>query len=148
MTISSINNNHSPFAAYESALLAAESAESAESGESGDCARTTGDDFTIAQLERQLAALNDTEVPADMLGKALQIARRIMQGDIVPDNDDRFLLENYPEMHLKAWMLRQTKEEPEEHKSVLDEEKEFWRLAPADILERVGAASGCLDILA
>jgi hypothetical protein len=57
------------------------------------------------------------------LGKALRIASRIMRGDIVPDQDDKFLLENYPEMHMRAWMLRMSKEDPTEYKSVLDDDK-------------------------
>jgi hypothetical protein len=58
------------------------------------------------------------------LTKAFRISMRIMAGDIVPDSDDRFLLEKFPEMHLRAWMLRRMKEEPTEYDSVLDDDND------------------------
>ena len=54
------------------------------------------------------------------LGKAIIIASRIAKGDIVPDEDDKFLLEKYPDMHLRAWMLRRSQGNPKEYGSVLD----------------------------
>jgi hypothetical protein len=67
------------------------------------------------EVERESKGTND-------LGKAVTIMMRIIKGDIVPDADDKFLLENYPEMHMKAWLLRQQKEEPHEYDSVLEDD--------------------------
>ncbi|MCL1903571.1 MAG: hypothetical protein FWF94_04055 [Oscillospiraceae bacterium] len=76
-----------------------------------------------SELTRLLKESESTAKVVDTLGKALKIMSRIIAGDIVPDKDDRFLLENYPEMHLKAWLLRRQREEEDikKYKSVLDE---------------------------
>jgi len=76
------------------------------------------------ELERMLAEKEAAGREQDSLGKALLIMMRIIKGDIVPDKDDKFLLENYPEMHMRAWMLRAQKEHPEEHKSVFDDDND------------------------
>ena len=54
--------------------------------------------------------------------KCLKIASRIMSGDKVPPEDPRFLLENDPKLYQMAVTGRLPKEDPKEHKSVLDEE--------------------------
>jgi len=65
----------------------------------------------------------------DMLGKSLKvmdkcrkIASRIMKGDKVPPQDERYLRECDPDGYKLAIACRQPKEKPKEWKSVLDDE--------------------------
>lgn len=65
----------------------------------------------------------------DLLGKALrvmdkcrEIAARIIKGDKVPPQDERYLMENDPDGYKLALACRQPKEKPKEWESVLDEE--------------------------
>ena len=83
----------------------------------------------VVDIERMREELKRIQEQADAMGegfgaltKALRISMRIMAGDNVPDSDDKFLLENFPEMHMRAWMLRRMKEDPVDHKSVLDDD--------------------------
>jgi hypothetical protein len=57
----------------------------------------------------------------DALAKCLKIARRIINGDNVPKRDDKFLFENYPGMHMRAWLLRRQNDDPKDYESVLDD---------------------------
>ena len=84
-----------------------------------------------AELVRQQAreeaerARETAEAMAEWLDarlKCLKIASRIMSGDRVPPEDSRFLLENDPKLYQMAVTGRLPKEDPKEHKSVLDEE--------------------------
>lgn len=96
-----------------------------------------------SELARLLQESESAARVVDTLGKALKIMSRIIAGDIVPDKDDKFLLENYPEMHLKAWLLRRQKEEDDikKHKSALDEKD--YAVNPAFMkLDGVPAPSG------
>ena len=56
--------------------------------------------------------------------KCIRIAMRIVQGDNVTLKDDKFLAENEPELHMRAWMMRVPKDDPEDHESLLDDEEE------------------------
>lgn len=51
------------------------------------------------------------------------IATRIRNGDNVPNKDTRFLLENEPEMYLRAILFRQKNNNPKKYKSILEDEK-------------------------
>ena len=56
----------------------------------------------------------------DTMLKCMKIAARIMAGDTVPPEDARFLLKNDPKTYQMAMAQRIPKEDPVEHKSVLD----------------------------
>lgn len=58
----------------------------------------------------------------DVVSKCFTIAMRILKGDHVPQSDHQFLLENDPDLYEMAVSLREFKEDPEDHDSVLDEE--------------------------
>ncbi len=67
----------------------------------------------------------------DALTKALKtmencrkIASRIMRGDKVPPQDERYLMENDPDGYKLALVCRKPKEKPKEWESVLGEEQE------------------------
>ena len=60
------------------------------------------------------------------ISKCLTIAMRIMMGDIVPVQDEKFLMENDRELYSKAITLRTgiqsiKNKDPKKHKSILDE---------------------------
>lgn len=57
-----------------------------------------------------------------VMDKCRKIASRIMKGDKVPPQDERYLMENDPDGYKLALACRQPKEKPKEWKSVLDEE--------------------------
>jgi len=63
----------------------------------------------------------------DALAKCLKIARRIINGDNVPKRDDKFLFENYPGMHMRAWLLRRQNDDPKDYESVLDDKADGGR---------------------
>ncbi len=69
------------------------------------------------------AAENGGEGFAD-LAKALEIARRILNGDIVPKEDEQFLMEYNSEMYMRVKSMAQQKDDPEEYDSLLEEEEE------------------------
>lgn len=57
-----------------------------------------------------------------VMDKCRKIASRIIKGDKVPPQDERYLMENDPEGYKLTLACRQTKEHPKEWESVLDEE--------------------------
>ena len=85
-------------------------------------------DLSNNRIMRELEQIREQAETAgrkgDDLSKAIKIMMRIIEGDIVPDRDDRFLLENFPEMHMKAWMIRRAKEEPVKHDSLFEDDDE------------------------
>ena len=77
------------------------------------------------------ASGEDGDDEADMLGEQLKvmqrcqkIAARIMRGDKVPPEDERYLMENDPDGYKLALAMRTPKKKPKEWDSVLEEEKE------------------------
>ena len=58
-----------------------------------------------------------------VLEKCRKIASRIIKGDKVPPQDERYLMENDPDGYKLALACRQPKEKPKEWESVLDEEE-------------------------
>jgi len=60
----------------------------------------------------------------DVYRKCLKIAMRIMRGGKVHDADLRFLLQNDPGLYFQAMLLRQPKENPEEHERITEDESE------------------------
>lgn len=62
--------------------------------------------------------------PMQQIMKCLKIASRIMDGDIVPLKDESYLMEHQMDMYMRAIMMRRLKEDPEEHKSILNKDDE------------------------
>lgn len=60
---------------------------------------------------------------ADM-AKALEIARRILNGDIVPAQDEKFLMEYNSEIYMRVKSMAKVKEDPEEYDTLLEEEED------------------------
>lgn len=58
------------------------------------------------------------------LARAMEIARRILDGDIVPAQDEKFLMEFNSEMYMRVKSMAKLKEEPEKYDSLLEEEEE------------------------
>lgn len=58
------------------------------------------------------------------LAKALEIARRILNGDIVPAQDEQFLMGYNSEIYMRVKSMAEAKEDPEEYDSLLEEEEE------------------------
>ncbi|MDE5933678.1 MAG: hypothetical protein K2H40_14515, partial [Lachnospiraceae bacterium] len=58
------------------------------------------------------------------LAKALEIARRILNGDIVPAQDEQFLMEFNSEIYMRVKSMAESKEDPEEYDSLLEEEED------------------------
>lgn len=55
--------------------------------------------------------------------RCMEIARRIMRGDKVPPEDERYLMENDPNGYKLALAMRTPKKNPKEWESVLKDEK-------------------------
>jgi len=61
---------------------------------------------------------------------AMEIARRIMRGDNVPPQDESFLMEHNPGLYKLATSLRDfTNDDPEDHDSLLGDQREGNQLA-------------------
>lgn len=58
------------------------------------------------------------------LAKALEIARRILDGDIVPLQDEQFLMEFNSEIYMKVKSMAKLKEDPREYDALTEEEDE------------------------
>lgn len=59
------------------------------------------------------------------MDRCQKIASRIMKGDKVPPQDERYLLENDPDGYKLAIACRTPKEKPKEWESVLEDEEEI-----------------------
>ncbi|MDE7260903.1 MAG: hypothetical protein K2N78_02410, partial [Oscillospiraceae bacterium] len=93
---------------------------------------------------------------AEMLGEQMKtmmrcqkIAARIMRGDKVPPEDERYLMENDPDGYKLALAMRQPKKSPKEWDSVLKDEEEKSSgsggeegAEPVSSGEGIGEASG------
>jgi len=78
------------------------------------------------QLQRQAEQIRESNIEAakgvDIMAKCMRIAMRIVQGDNVPQKDDKFLAEHNSELHMRAWMMRVPKENPKDHDSELNDD--------------------------
>lgn len=54
--------------------------------------------------------------------KCMKIAMRLVAGDKVPYQDERFLQKNDPDLYMRSLKMRVPKQDPKEYDSVLDEE--------------------------
>lgn len=75
--------------------------------------------FKAEQAREQSKAAGKS---ASVMAKCMRISIRIVQGDNVPPQDDKYLAEHNPELHMRSWMMRIPKADPEDHDSILDEE--------------------------
>lgn len=81
--------------------------------------------------------------------RCMEIARRIMRGDKVPPEDERYLMENDPNGFKLAMAMRTTKKKPKKWESVLKDDKKSEQAndggsqdtAPAGSCEASGGAS-------
>lgn len=100
----------------------------------------------LAEFEATYANLFVTQQQGDAvaeayedIGKIMEVARRIMRGDIVPATDERKLMEYSDELYQAAKnigeLMRQ--KEREEHESLWEEEKEVGE-EPQDPFEAAG----------
>ena len=58
------------------------------------------------------------------MAKALEIARRILDGDIVPSEDEQFLMEYDNELYMRVKSMARPKENPKEYETLLEEDEE------------------------
>lgn len=81
--------------------------------------------FDVTEMLKQLRESSKTspDDPLIVKLKCMVIATRIRNGDNVPNKDTRFLLENEPEMYLRAVLFRQKNNNPKKYKSILEDEK-------------------------
>ena len=93
-----------------------------------------------AEEEKSRDELDAMEEGLKAMRKCQEIAARIMRGDKVPPQDERYLMENDPEGFKLALAMRQPKKHPKECKSVLDEED---RTAKSSGGEETGADPSC-----
>lgn len=88
---------------------------------------TLQNDYEKSMYQEMLEGANDSadamgEGFADM-GKALEIARRILSGDIVPKEDEQFLMEYDNELYMRVKSMAQQKDDPKEYDSLMEEEE-------------------------
>lgn len=75
--------------------------------------------------EMKQSANSEIDAASKALKKMLKcqkIAARIMAGDKVPPEDEKYLMDNDPESYKLAIAMRKPKEDPKEYDSVLDDE--------------------------
>lgn len=85
-----------------------------------------GDEKIIEFKEvlRALKASSDHKnLPLSILTKCIQIAARIVKGDIIPNKDMQFLAENEPKLYSSAILLRQQNDKPKRYDSLLEDEE-------------------------
>lgn len=95
----------------------------------------------IAQQAQQ--ARDQAKAEADALKVKLlcfKIAMRILAGDKVPPEDEKYLLDNDPDLYNVAVSGRIQKEDPEEYDSLLEDDEEDGAADPLEGVTR--AASG------
>lgn len=79
----------------------------------------------VKDIQRQVDEISSSNVnPYDELMKCLQIASRIIKGDKVPQADLNFLMEHQPDLYSATMLMKQNKEKPKNHKSLVDEENQ------------------------
>lgn len=75
----------------------------------------------LESANRQSEALKET---AEVEGKCLTIAMRIMSGDTVPQQDYRYLAKNNSGLYARAITLRVERSDPRKYKRVSEDEKQ------------------------
>ena len=77
---------------------------------------------SLSQLESSKGHLDRLDKALKVLSKCQKIAASIMKGNRVPPEDLRYLMENDPEGYKLAMAMRRQNPDPEDEKSVLDDE--------------------------
>lgn len=85
--------------------------------QSADAAKQMKEQLEVANAKAKAQA----EV-LDKAGKCMTIAGRIMAGDIVPQNDERFLAQNDSKLYMMAVSMRRQKEAPQKYRSITEKE--------------------------
>ena len=104
-----------------------------------------------ANVEAAKQQVEAMEEYAEDLGKIMEVARRIMHGDIVPATDEKKLMEYSMEMYQAAKNIgaMARRKEREEHDSLWDDdEKETVNADPLDIADNQEAFSEGPEIVA
>lgn len=101
----------------------------------------------ISDLQRFLDNLkNDKDKDKENkflnLTKCMKIAARIQKGHKVPLKDQKFLMENEPELYKMAIFLRENNEHPKKYKSELSDEDEESLEGDTNCVESAGAGEG------
>lgn len=79
----------------------------------------------VRDLQKQVDEISSSNVnPYDELMKCLQIASRILKGDKVPQEDINFLVKHQPDLYSATMIMKQNKEDPKVHESLLDEKNQ------------------------
>lgn len=76
----------------------------------------------LSEMESKKKQLDMMEKALDVMRKCMKIAASVMKGNRVPPEDLRYLMENDPEGYKMAMALRRDNPDPEDEKSVLDDE--------------------------
>lgn len=76
----------------------------------------------LSGLESKKQALDGLDKKLKVLSKCQKIAASIMKGNHVPPEDLRYLMDNDPAGYKLAMTMRRENPDPEDEKSVLDEE--------------------------
>lgn len=77
---------------------------------------------SISELEGAKSRLDSMEKRLKVINKCQKIAASIMKGNRVPPEDLEYLMNNDPEGYKLAMAMRRENPDPEDEKSVLDEE--------------------------
>ena len=77
---------------------------------------------SLSALESKKQVLDDLSKKLKVLSKCQKIAASIMKGNHVPPEDLRYLMENDPAGYKLAMAMRRENPDPEDEKSVLDDE--------------------------
>ena len=101
------------------------------------------------EAEAAKSQLDAMEEGLKAMRRCMEIARRIMRGDKVPPEDERYLMENDPDGFKLALAMRTPKKKPKEWESVLKDEKKSEQTseggeeaAPAESCAASGGTSG------
>lgn len=93
-----------------------------ESAEEREARKQSWLDGQLSALETKSKQLDEMGEKLDILNKCQKIAAAIMKGDNVPPEDLAYLMEHDQEGFKMAIAMRRPKEDPEDVKSVLDDE--------------------------
>ena len=102
---------------------------------------------TITSTKQQNDAVKEY---AEDLGKVMEVARRLMKGDIVPPNDEKKLMEYSMELYQAAKNIGSLakQKEREEHDSLWDEKEEKKEYDdPVETADNAQALSGAPEIV-
>ncbi len=93
----------------------------------------------VEMYQQQLeAAKENAEAAAEGfadIGRAMEIARRMMKGDIVPASDEKFLMDYNKDIYMGAKNMQAMaqNEDPKKHESVLEEDEESGESASVKV---------------